>query len=102
MNTPHASAVAGNGAQAPEGRSLALIIWAFVLLVFGLFAFNSTFGPTTARTINPAVSGAPRPVEFSFGSDFTPPDGLWRGFLLAGPIGSSLRGQKTLNKAKAR
>jgi hypothetical protein len=70
MNTPHASAVAGNGAQAPEGRSLALIIWAFVLLVFGLFAFNSTFGPTTARTINPAVSGAPRPVEFSFGSDF--------------------------------
>jgi len=60
MNTPHTSPVVG-GAQVSEGRSLALIIWAFVLLVFGLFAFNSSFGPTTERTINPAVSGAPRP-----------------------------------------
>ena len=53
-------------------------IWLLLgLVIFGLIAVNARSGAVSPRIANPEVTGAPRPVEFAFGTDFPIQEMQW-------------------------
>ena len=61
----------GSAGALSARRSPLTALWlllCFVLL--GLIAWHARTGAVSPRIANPAVTGAPRPVEFRFGNDF--------------------------------
>src|SRR5262245_66384251 len=59
------------GADAPK-RSPMTGVWIVLAaaVVLGLVAYHARTGAVSPRIANPAVVGAPRPVEFGHGSEF--------------------------------
>jgi hypothetical protein len=59
------------GAAIAAKRSPRAALWLLLCLgLLGLIAWHARMGAVSPRIANPAVSGAPRPVEFAFGNDF--------------------------------
>ena len=54
--------------------------WAWLLVVvtlLGLIAYHARSGAVSPRIANPEVTGAPRPVDFLYGSDFPIQEMQW-------------------------
>jgi hypothetical protein len=59
-------------------RSIVSAAWIVVVAaVLGAVAYHARMGAVSPRIANPEVTGAPRPVEFSYGSDFPIQEMQW-------------------------
>ena len=68
---------AGIGA-APRKRSMMTWVWILAgFVIVGLIAYHARMGVVSPRIANPEVTGVPRPVEFSHGSDFPIQEMQW-------------------------
>src|SRR5512145_1720602 len=66
------------GAAASRKSSRTAWVWLLVVLtLLGLIAYHARMGAVSPRVANPAVTGAPRPVEFRFGNDFPVQEMQW-------------------------
>jgi hypothetical protein len=62
----------------PRRSSWATWVWLLVVVtLLGLVAYHARTGAVSPRIANPEVTGAPRPVDFRWGSDFPIQDMQW-------------------------